>query len=201
MSDKTPPTSEERIEPTLWVARHGDCLFRYAVFRLADAETCEDLVQETFLAALRARQTFSARSSERTWLLGILKHKIADHYRRKERLRPAADFRPDDDAPEDLFDDKGRWRIEPLPGPADPSAVLERREFWETFQRCLAKLPARMAAAFALREVDGLPSEEVRERLDVSANNLWTLLHRARLGLGRCLDVNGFGEAESRRRP
>jgi RNA polymerase sigma-70 factor (TIGR02943 family) len=192
MSDEKPQTSGDRTDPALWVEKHGDCLFRYALLRLGSADAAEDVVQETFLAALGSRQSFAERASERSWLIGILKHKLADHCRRQQPQNPPIDFRTGDETVEELFDARGRWRLRPLPGPDDPGALLERQEFWETFRDCLAKLPARLASAFALREVDGLPADEVRSLLGVSANNLWVLLHRARLGLGRCLDVNWF---------
>jgi RNA polymerase sigma-70 factor (TIGR02943 family) len=186
-------TGPDRTEPALWVERHGDTLFRYALFRVGDSQAAADLVQETFLAALKARGDFAGQSSERTWLLGILKHKLADHFRRQGRQCPVSAMQPETETLADFFDERGRWRVKPGPAPADPAAALEREEFWETFRGCLGRLPARLAAAFALREVDGLTSEEICEQLDVSANNLWVLLHRARLSLGRCLDVHGFG--------
>lgn len=187
-----------KIEPCLWVERHGDCLFRYALSRLGETQAAEDLVQETFLAALASRGTFAGRASERAWLLGILRHKLADYCRRSKHLSSLGDLSPTANSLEDLFDDRGRWRIKPLPDRTDPGAALERQEFWETFRRCLTQLPARLAAAFTLREVDGLSSEEVRALLEVSANNLWVLLHRARLGLGRCLDLHWFHDNEAR---
>jgi len=199
MSEKPTRAGWAATDPSLWVDQYGDCLFRFAQVRLGRPEGAEDIVQETFVAALRNRQSFTGQAAERTWLLGILKNKLADYFRDRERLRPATDVSSPSggsgagDVLEELFDHKGRWRVQPVPGPDDPAATLERREFWEAFQSCLARLPARLAAAFALREVDGMSSEEVREILGVSAGNLWVLLHRARLGLARCLDVSWFG--------
>jgi RNA polymerase sigma-70 factor (TIGR02943 family) len=192
-----PTAPAAAIDPTAWVDQHGDALFRFALFRVGRAELAEDLVQETFLAAWRGREAFAGRSSERTWLMGILKNKIADHLRRRNRdkqeVEPIAT-----DILEELFDDRGHWRNPPPRCTADPAADLERAEFHETLRRCLGKLPGRWAAAFCLREMDGLPSEDVREALGVSAANLWTLLHRARLSLCRCLDLNWFGHQEER---
>jgi RNA polymerase sigma-70 factor (ECF subfamily) len=190
MPDK--PANVMQPDPTVWVDDHGDYLFRYAMFRLAHAQAAEDLVQETFLAALHNRQTFAGRSSERTWLVGILKNKIIDHLRRRETEEKTGSGPPLEDVLDDFFDAKGRWRVKPIRCADNPVDALEQKEFWDTIQRCLGKLPERSKAAFSLRELDGLPSEEIQEVLGVTAGNLWTLLHRARISLCRCLDLNWF---------
>jgi RNA polymerase sigma-70 factor (ECF subfamily) len=175
--------------PEQWADAYGDDLFRYAVLRVGDRDTALDLVQDTFLAALKAREGFSGRSAPRTWLVGILKHKIVDHFRRGSRDAAA----PGTDPGEELFDAQGRWRIPPAAWRDDPSEALGRRQFWVTLQRCLAGLSPKMASAFALRELEGLATEELCNVLGVTATNLWVILHRARLGLRRCLESGGFG--------
>lgn len=180
-------------KPEKWVDEYGDYLFRFALSRLRQREAAEDLVQETFLAALNAKSKFAGRSSERTWLVGILKRKIVDHLRRKGREQPASDLAATDHWLESLFDERGNWMKKPGKWPADPSAAIEKEEFWAIFTACLRKLPERLADAFTLREVEELDSHEVCKVLDISANNLWVMLHRARLGLRRCLEVNWFG--------
>jgi RNA polymerase sigma-70 factor (ECF subfamily) len=192
MANKPATALQPEADPTGWVDDHGDYLFRYAVFRLGNAEAAEDIVQETFLAALRNRQTFAGRSSERTWLFGILKNKIIDQLRRRSREEKAAIGPPIEDILDHFFDEKGRWRVKPARCADDPANALERKEFWETMERCLVKLPGRLKAAFSLCEMDGLSSAEVQEVLGVTAGNLWTLLHRARISLCRCLDINWF---------
>jgi RNA polymerase sigma-70 factor, ECF subfamily len=179
-------------DPASWVDRHGDALFRYALLRLSDRGLAEDMVQETFLAALGARRQFSGKSSERSWLVGILKHKIIDHLRRQDRERPLSELDVGCDGAESFFDHHGKWRIKPRTWDGEPSALLEQKEFWVALQGCLAKLPPRLALAFSLRELDGFSADEVREMLQVSASNLWVLLHRGRLRLWRCLDLNWF---------
>ncbi len=178
---------------------HGDVLYRYALGRVQEADAAEELVQETFLAALRARARFAGRSSERTWLVGILRHKIVDHLRRRGRERPAPDrdalpaAGPSDEAWDKRFDARGKWRVPPGRWGEDPSALLERAEFWETFRRCLSGLPPRLGQAFTLREMDEMSSDEVRGVLNVSAANRWVLPHRARTRLCRCLESKWFG--------
>jgi RNA polymerase sigma-70 factor (ECF subfamily) len=197
MAKQPSETAGGPTDPAGWVERHGDYLFRYALARLRRAELAEDLVQEAFLGALRARDQFAGASSERTWLVSILKRKIIDHFRRHYREQPISDLAPDRWMDE-LFDRHGHWKKGP-PRWASPSAALESSEFWDTFSRCLGKLPGPLANAFALRAMDELPGAEVCKVLDVSPTNLWVMLHRARLGLWRCLDVHWFAGERGRR--
>lgn len=185
-------------DPAAWVDEHGDYLFRYALFRLRDRAVAEDVVQETLLAALQAYTTYAGRGSERTWLVGILKHKITDHFRRAAREAPPPEREGAEFAHDEFFRPPGEWRdhwetaYAPSDWHANPVALAEQNEFWLVFQDCLGPLPARTASAFVLREVDGLTSEEICEVLRISVNNLWVMLHRARLHLRRCLEVNWF---------
>jgi RNA polymerase sigma-70 factor (ECF subfamily) len=180
-------------DPETWVDRHGDCLYRYALLRLRSPEVAADLVQDTFLEALRARRTFLGRSSERTWLVGILRHKIVDHVRRTAR-HPASVNGPSPSAsPDSPFDRRGRWRVGPAHWGADPSRALECGEFWEVFDCCLSKLPPGIADAFLLRELDGLPAADVQELLGITPTSLWKRLQRARVQLRQCLESGWFG--------
>src|SRR5688500_10622854 len=88
MSEAQAKSPSQSPDPERWLDDHGDYLFKYAVFRLRDDIVAEDAVQETFLAALKAYENFEGRGSERTWLVGILKHKIIDHFRRVGREAP-----------------------------------------------------------------------------------------------------------------
>lgn len=192
MASEQSSQRERLADPENWVDAHGDVLFRYALARVANAEVAEELVQETFLAALSAQQGFGGRSTERTWLIGILKHKIVDYFRRKTREPTAPDADAPGDLVEELFDQRGRWHVKPAQWAGDPQRLLEQQEFWEAFRRCLSQLPERQAAAFSLREMEDLSGEEICKILGVTATNLWVLLHRARMGLWRCLDANWF---------
>ncbi len=183
----------QSLDPETWVDEYGDYLFRYALLRLRDPSLAEDMVQETFLAGLGARHTFEGRSSERVWLVGILKRKIVDHFRRVSREQPLSRGGSSENVTEDFFDARGKWKIEPTKWTADPKAIFEQREFREVFLRCLSELPPRHSGAFVLREMEELDSGEVCKVLNVSATNLWVMLHRARARLRRCLEVNWFG--------
>ena len=178
--------------PEDWIDEHGDYLFRHAMFRLRDAAAAEDVLQETLLAAMKGRADFRGASSERTWLVGILRHKILDRFREVSRLRPLYDI---DAFDEFDFQENGHWRLDsaPVAWRAKPGELIEQKEFWEVFSHGLCSLSARTATAFILREVDGLDTDEICEALNVSQENLWVMLHRARLSLRRFLQINWFG--------
>jgi RNA polymerase sigma-70 factor (ECF subfamily) len=182
--------------PLSWVDQHGDCLYHYALARLGRPDLAEDIVQETFLGALRGREQFKGASSERTWLVGILKRKIIDHLRRKHCEQPVSDL-GEDGWESELFDRGGHWKRGPRKW-MNPDSALENAEFWKAFSRCMGGLPGRLAEAFALREVEGLETAEVCEMLSISAGNLSVMLHRARLRLWRCLGANWFAKEEQR---
>ena len=193
MGEEQRDSPSDLPDPATWVDQHGDFLFRVAVARLGNRAVAEDLVQETFLAALRAEKNFSGRSAERTWFIGILKHKIVDHLRRQGRERPVSAVTSSGEMGEEPFDQNGWWQVEPANWSGNPIDVLEKKEFWEAFRHCLENLPHRLRTVFSLREVDGLPTDEVCEALEVTPGNLGVLLYRARMGLRRCLEINWFG--------
>ena len=177
------------LNPQTWLECHGDHLYRFALFRLRDRSVAEDMVQETLLAALKSRDSFACISKERTWLIGILKNKIADHFRRNSRDNWSQ--QADDD---EFFDNDGTWRVEarPILWNVNPHSILERKNFEETLRVCLSQLPERLARVFILREIEGLNSDEICELLDITPNNLWVMLHRARLNLQRLIGLHWF---------
>ena len=173
--------------PESWVDNYGDFLYRFAIARVRDPGVAEDLVQETFLAALRGRETFDGRSEVRTWLIAILKHKIIDFIRKKIR-EPSTDkieILADGTVPD--FDDRGEWRVRPSRWPVNPANIYEQKEFFDVLYRCLSELPERMAEAFMLSEMDGFSTEEICKALNITATNTWVILYRVRLSLRRCL--------------
>src|SRR5262245_53041992 len=109
MSEAQVESSNPAVDCATWVDQHGDYLFRFAVFRLRDRTAAEDVVQETFLAALRSYEKFAGRGSERTWLVGILKHKIIDHFRRTSREAPLAEDAAEGPVHEEFFQRSGQW--------------------------------------------------------------------------------------------
>jgi RNA polymerase sigma-70 factor (ECF subfamily) len=179
---------------TNWVETHGDYLFNFAIGQVRDTNIAEDLVQETFLAALKAQDNFSGRSSERTWLVGILRHKIYDHLRKtcRERAVRAEPLPGGDD--EAAFEDSMAWIHQMAAEAISPSRRIELAEFREHLERALGKLPPRIAQVFQLYAVEERPNHEVCAQLNISESNLWVMLHRARKQLREELD--GWWHAE-----
>jgi RNA polymerase sigma-70 factor (ECF subfamily) len=164
-------------------------LLRYATLQLRDSAAAEDAVQETLLAALAGETGFAGRSNLRTWLTGILKHKIIDAIRKTSREAPAAG----EDEFDALFDERGHW-IE-MPGAwSDPDASLDQKRFYAALELCLARLPVKTAQTFMMREHMGLETDEICKELAITATHCWVLLYRARVSLRECLTKEWFGK-------
>ena len=188
-------SAHSRANPERWVDDHGDCLFRYAMIRVRNESVAEDLVQEALLAAVRTHERFAGRSGERSWLMGILKNKICDHFRKLGRETSFTDLEFFKDEHSDRFDGGDYWIHERGPSDWKPEGeeALKRKEFWQALQLCLQKIPGPTAQVFMMREMDNVPSKEVCANLNVSESNLWVMLHRARLALRLCLETGYFG--------
>jgi RNA polymerase sigma-70 factor (ECF subfamily) len=191
--------SGPRVNPEHWVQEHGDVLFGFVATRVRDRAIAQDLVQETFLAAIKAKDGFGGRSTERAWLFGILRNKLTDYYRLQGREVALDNW--DSTLPEEqgAFAATGLNKDAWIQGVAPkawetPEESLVSKEFREALKQCLSKLPDKIAQVFSLREIDGVSSDEICKDLGVSPNNLWVMLHRARMGLRRCLEVHWFGK-------
>ena len=189
----TPSPVATMPDPAAWLDHHGNALYAYALMRVRDASVAEDLVQDTLLAAIKSVDRFKGESSERTWLIGILKHKVFDHLRRAGRERQLDEgMVPSEGEEAQHFDDRGQWRVEVAEW-SDPERSLEREEFWQTLQDCVGKLPDRLAILFTLRELDGMDKDTIMETLNISShNNVWVMLSRVRQRLRKCLETHWF---------
>lgn len=172
-----------------WLEQHSDYLYRFALARLRDPHLAEDVVQETFLAAIKS-PSFAEQSAPRTWLTGILKHKIIDVMRKNVREIAASDLIDDEDANmDDFFDDAGKWTEKPIKWDM-PENALEQKQFLGVLQTCMEKLPAKAAQIFLLRDVHETDNDEICKELNITPTNAWVMLYRARLGLRKCLEIN-----------
>jgi RNA polymerase sigma-70 factor (ECF subfamily) len=186
------------VDPSAWVDEHGDCLFRYAVARTRDETAAEDIVQETLLSAIKALDSYTGQSSERTWLVGILKHKIVDFYRRRNREVTFDPTETDLSEFDPMFERSDEWQnhwhdtLSPRIWQKSPEDALQENEFFGVLRDCLAKLPERVANAFTLREMNGIDAGEICEILDLTQSNFWVMMHRARMSLRRCIEINWF---------
>jgi RNA polymerase sigma-70 factor (ECF subfamily) len=182
------PTPREEIE------QHRPYLLRYATLQLRDAGAAEDAVQDTLIAALEGIDRFAGNSSVKTWLTGILKHKIIDHHRRQAREEPLSD---DDDTSESeaidaLFKPDGHWSQPPSTW-ENPDRALENKRFLLALEKCTQGLPKKTARVFMMRDVMDVATEDICKELNITSTNCWVMLHRARLALRECLEMTWFG--------
>jgi RNA polymerase sigma-70 factor (ECF subfamily) len=155
-------------------------LTRYAQRFLGDRDVAEDVVQDTLLAALQAPLSFEQRSTMRTWLFGILKHKMMDAFRLQARQVPLDEEGEDDggdaDRPlgVDSFATKARARW------GDPEQALNQKRFFEALERCIDRLSPNAARVFTMREVLGMDTDEICAACSITPTNCLVILHRAR---------------------
>jgi RNA polymerase sigma-70 factor (ECF subfamily) len=165
-------------------------LMRFARAQLRNDAWAEDAVSDTLLAALEKPQAFTGASQLKTWLVGILKHKLIDQLRR--HTREVASSPDDDSGLEDLvFAPDGHFRDREVTWHS-PESSLQQRQFFEVLQACVEHLPATQARVFMMREWLELEAEEICKEIGVTSTNLWVLLHRARLRLRECLQAKWF---------
>jgi RNA polymerase sigma-70 factor (TIGR02943 family) len=193
------------LEPERWIERYADYLYSFAYARLRKQEVAEDLVQDTFFSALRARDSFLNNASEKTWLVSILKRKVIDYYRKKSTQNELNIFdRPakgEEGSNDYFFQDKtaavpGHWAESavPLTWKKDFETSVESDEFYDIVKNCMTKLPEKTAAAFTLKNMDGLDTDEICKELNITPSNYWVMMHRAKLILRHCMEQNWFNK-------
>ncbi len=179
-------------DPTAWLRDYGDYLYRYALTRLRDQSAAEDAVQETLLAALKAQQNFRGDSAIKTWLVGILKHKIIDHYRKTGKEKLSESLEQTLSTEDSDYDDRGHWSVD-VSYWSDPDKALQQDEFLNIYQQCIDALPGDQAKLFMLKESSDMSSEELCKAMNISTtNNLWVIMSRTRKRLRDCLDKHWF---------
>ena len=175
------------LDPKKWIDLYSDYLFNYTITRVNDREMAQDLVQETFLAGLKSLPNFKGEASERTWLISILKRKIIDHYRKINSNKGKAEVRltyTNDSETE------GDWLEEQVADPFYKTAedTLENTELGEAIFDCLSKLPEKQAEVFKMKNILGYDTETICNELNITASNLWVIIHRARTALADCME-------------
>lgn len=170
--------------PSQWVDRFGDDLYRYAVARMKTPQDAEDIVQETFLAAFKSASSFLGRSSLKTWMLGILRRKIADHYHIASKIQIANS--PEDDL-DDVFDSDGNFLGQNFVRNSPQIAAMEAAELKQIVLDCVRNLPESQSTVFVLKTLEQRETHEIRKILDISESTYWTRMHRARIAIARCV--------------
>ena len=184
-----------KLEPQHWVEQYGDYLYNYAIVRVNDDEKAQDLVQETFLAGLKAMENFQGKSTERTWLISILKRKIIDTYRKQYSSKETQMGEYEQDISDgDFYREEEPFRGKWLEGRGPhshsllPEGELEEEELMKIIQFCIENLPPNLAAAFIMKMIDEAESDEICKELSITSSNLWVMLHRARLKMRECVE-------------
>jgi RNA polymerase sigma-70 factor (ECF subfamily) len=172
-------------------------LMKFARLQLRNETWAEDAVSETMLAALAKPQAFGNRSQLKTWLVGILKHKVIDALRQRSReVCQVSDSNEEDEDPLDYLGFKADGHfVEPPAEWGNPEKQASSRQFFEVLEACVSHLPAMQGRLFLMREWLELSSEEVCKELGLTSTNLYVQLHRARLRLRECLELNWYGKA------
>lgn len=187
---------QQKINPASWLEEYGDLLFRFARARVRDVFTAEDLVQETLLSACTSQKRYTGTSTVSTWLIGILKHKIADYYRKQQPEWTEEDLDAFADSIESMFDAREKWKVKPQDWGKTPEKMLEHKELGQAIDGCLTEMDTRMAQLFSLREIHGVSTDELCGYFELEKGNLWVLLYRARMFLRRCLEFNWFAQTK-----
>ena len=182
--------SNHQINPNKLNDLYSDYLFNYTISRVSDREIAQDLVQDTFLAGLKSMKNFKGEASERTWLISILKRKIIDYYRKINSNKGKAEVRINYNDSES----EGDWLEERVADPFDKTAedTLQNSELGDAIHNCLEKLPKKQADVFKMKTILGYETEVICNELNITASNLWVIIHRARTGMADCLKQNWF---------
>ncbi|MBD3749524.1 MAG: sigma-70 family RNA polymerase sigma factor [Sphingobacteriales bacterium] len=181
------------LKPELWVQNYADIMFSYALRRVNNEEVAQDLVQEAFLGGLKSQANFDGNSSEKTWLIAILKFKIIDYYRSKNKHQNQPLHQDDgEEIDHFFFEDNGHWKSEhAIIGDFESAdSALEKKEFYKVLDKCLSILPNKLATVFKLKMLIEEKSEVICEMLNITDANYWVILHRAKLQLRSCMSTN-----------
>jgi len=179
------------LNPNKWIDLYADYLFNFTISRVNDREIAKDLVQETFLAGLKSMKNFKGEASERTWLISILKRKVIDYYRKINSNKGKAEVRI---AYNSDTETEGDWLEEQVADPFDKNAedTLQNEELGDAIYNCLSKLPEKQAKVFRMKTIEGIETEDICNDLNITASNLWVIIHRARTAMATCLKENWF---------
>jgi RNA polymerase sigma-70 factor (ECF subfamily) len=182
-------SGEERAFDELVSQQHG-ALIRMALGYVADREVAEEVVQDTWMAVIESLNRFEGRSSLRTWICGILIHKAKDRGVREKRHTTFSDFEFYDDDHDEAVDPSrfkqsgewaGHWAFPPQPwDDRTPETLLVSKQAVDCMQRAIDALPVNLKEVLILRDGDGVKTEDVCKRLNITGTNLYVRLHRAR---------------------
>lgn len=179
-----------QINPNRWIELYSDYLFNYTISRVNDREIAKDIIQDTFFAGLKSMKNFKGEASERTWLISILKRKIIDYYRKINSKKGQTEVRMTYNTDEN----EGDWLEERVEDENYLNAqdILENTELGDAIYDCMSKLPKRQATVFKMKTILNYETETICNELNITASNLWVIIHRARLALAECMEKHWF---------
>ena len=182
--------SNHLINPNKWIERYSDYLFNYTISRINDREIAKDIIQDTFFAGLKSMKNFKGEASERTWLISILKRKIVDYYRKVNSKKGQAEVRMTYNTNEN----EGDWLEERVEDEGYLNALdaLENSELGDAIYDCMGKLPEKQAMVFKMKSILNQDTETICNELNITASNLWVIIHRARMAMAECMEKNWF---------
>ena len=189
--DKT--NTSNTLSPNKWIDDYADYLFNYAITRVNNSDIAKDLVQETFFAGLKSAKNFQGKSTERTWLVSILKRKVIDYYRKINSKKGQAEVRMS------FYDDgenEGNWIEEHVPQSwtSEVEKNIENNELKSQLDQCIDKLPEKYAMVFRMKTIHEFDTKEICKELNITPSNLWVIIHRARTQLRNCMEKNWFNK-------
>jgi RNA polymerase sigma-70 factor (TIGR02943 family) len=197
---KPEPENTSLLSDTEFLENLRRQMLKFATLQLSNSHLAEDTVQEALIGALKNASSFGGRVALKTWVFGILRNKIADALRQKQRLVNVSSLLREDEDEEDfaaLFDAKGFWQTDERPvGWSNPEESMREGQFWRVFEACLENLPGHQARVFMMREFVELDSHEICATVGITVSNLNVMLHRARLRLRECLENRWFVKGE-----
>jgi RNA polymerase sigma-70 factor (TIGR02943 family) len=187
---------KNELTPREWVARYGDYLFSLASFKIDDVELARDLVQETFLSAIKGKDSFRGECSEKTWLVRILKNKIIDQHRATRKMFPMSEYldRTNKSFNDQYFDlntpgEYGHHKIAGFPTIAalESDHSINQSELKKVLDLCIGKLPTTLSNVFLMKYISGEDADFICEKFNLSQANYWVILHRSKLLLRTCI--------------
>lgn len=183
------PNVEATTDTSLWVDDYSDMLYNYSYTRVNDHELALDLVQDTFVSALKGLDNFQGKSTIKTWLFSILKRKIIDHWRKQEsrKTRPMSALGSDTESGEErIIERQNKGSISEI------EVNFENKELRTAIMGCIQELPEKWKGIIIDKLVEEKKSEEVCKEHDITASNLWVIVHRAKVQLRDCLSLKWF---------
>lgn len=180
---------EATIDTSLWVDEYSDMLYNYSYTRVNDHELALDLVQDTFVSALKGLDKFQGKSTIKTWLFSILKRKIIDHWRKQEsrQTRPMSSLGSDTESGEErIIERQNKGSISEI------EVNFDNMELRAAIMGCIQDLPEKWKGIIIDKLVEERKSEEVCKEHDITASNLWVIVHRAKVQLRDCLNLKWF---------